>query len=447
MDNGNLYRQLYTLLEQNVFFGDRLSERQFVTMLVPGQFVSTNLRKESPNDRSTLAQLADKSLDSTFLWRPLASTVSGLYREIVEFAALPEKPVDQRRIKQLASELNGMQDAYDAFRTFYEETDGALRRAMEQDPVNENLVIELTRKRATALRNWENPNKGKKTLYETTLGELNQHLSGNPRTFWETEVRQRFVDARQQAPNGDYFPTPWSPHPADWSASGWQTMRLDVKSVFERDFSRSTSYSAGGGVNFGLWSIGGSYSRSTREEQHHSDVTDMTIQFELLRANISRPWMYQDLLARRYWAWKKTHENLLITDGGTLPSERPLGPRGMTAERTYTGQFANGTISIDQPQIIAVGGLLPPRCPNPDPGLSWSTRPGEEPWLTPPSEPVDLALVAEAKRAHLEELMTARLRRELLADAAAQVSAMDLNQLSYARAAQVLAPVPEAVTS
>src|SRR3954451_19841352 len=91
MDNGDLYRQLYTLLEQNVFFGDRLDQRQFVTMLVPGQFVSTKLRKGSADDQYSPAQLADKTLDSTFLWRPLTSSVSGLYGEIVEFAALPDK--------------------------------------------------------------------------------------------------------------------------------------------------------------------------------------------------------------------------------------------------------------------------------------------------------------------------------------------------------------------
>jgi hypothetical protein len=491
MDNGDLYRQLYTLLEQNVFFGDRLDERQFVTMLVPGQFVSTKLRQSSSDDQYNLAQLADKTLDSTFLWRPLPSTISGLYGEIVEFAALPDKPVDQDLIKQLSATLKSWQDAYETFRQYYDDADAAWRRAMSQDPIDENLVIDLAKKRAAAMRDWENPNRGRKTLYETTLGELNQHLAGNPRQFWETEVRQRFVDHRRDSTRGPFFETFWDPHPSAWPASGWQSMQLHVKSVYDREYSRSTSFSAGGGVNFGLWSLGGSYSRSTQETQHESTITDLTIQFDMLRVNLNRPWMYQDVLARRYWAWKKTHENLLVTDGGTLPSERPLGPRGMpvlpttffvvrnvrltgnwsqedtkfyatqtqarasfgwacfsvsgsysesTSERTYTGQFANATITIEQPQIIAVGGILPARCPNPDPGLTWSTRPGEEPWLTPPSERVDLALVAQARAAHLEDLTVARLRRELAAEATARLAAMDLRNLQYVKAARSTSP-------
>jgi hypothetical protein len=480
MDNGDLYRQLYTLLEQNVFYGDRLDQRQFVTLLSPGQFVSTKLRKTSNDDQHILFDLTDKTIDSTFLWRPLISTVSGLYNEIVEFAALPDKPVDPQLIEKLARQLGEYEEAYTTYRGFYEEADGAWRRAMAQDPVNEAEVIELARKRAAALRDWENANKGRKKLYEDTLGELNHHLAGNPRGFWETEVRQRLVDLRNSSTRGTYFETVADPHPADWATSGWQKMELKVSSLFNREYSRSTSFSAGGGISLGLWSFGGSYSRSTQETQAQTKATDLTIQLELLRVNIQRRWMYQDLFARRYWAWKKTHDNLLITDGGTLPDQRPLGPRGMpvlpavffvarnvklsgnwkeederffatqtqtrasfgwgpfsvsgsysesTSERTYTGNFAGGTITIDQPQIIAVGGTFRPRCPNPDPGLAWSTKPGEEPWLTPPSEPADLALIAEANEAHLLDLARERLRRELVTEAAQVFSRADVRYL------------------
>ena len=105
MDNGDLYRQLYTLLEQNVFYGDRLEERQFVTLLAPGQFVSTKLKKTSPDDQHNLFDLTDKTIDTTFLWKPQIPTVSGLFGEVVEFAALPEKAVDEKLIAKLTKKL------------------------------------------------------------------------------------------------------------------------------------------------------------------------------------------------------------------------------------------------------------------------------------------------------------------------------------------------------
>jgi hypothetical protein len=480
MDNGDLYRQLYTLLEQNVFFGDRLDQRQFVSLLVPGQFVSTKLRKANPDDQHALFDLADKTLDSTFLWKPQTSTVSGLYGEIVEFAALPDKQIDQALIERLAAQLNRWQDGYDTYRLFFDDADGAWRKATSQDPIDENLVIDLAKKRAAALRDWENPNKGRKTQYETTLGELNQHLAGNPRRFWETEVRQRFVDRRLQSTRGSYYHTVWDPHPSDWATAGWQRVALHVRSVWDREYSRSTSFSAGGGASFGLWSVGGSYSRSTQETQHQSQASDLSVHFEVLRVNLNRPWMYQDLFARRYWAWKRTHENLLISDGGQVPAERPLGPRGMpvlptvffvarnvrlscnwssedrrfwaeqiqarasfgwgpfscsgsysesTSEKTYSGQFADASVVVEQPQIMAVGGILPPRCPDPDPGLAWSRKVGEEPWLTPPSEQIDLRLVAAARDAQLRDVMRRRLRLELRDALSQQLDALDVTAL------------------
>jgi hypothetical protein len=223
--------------------------------------------------------------------------VSGLYNEIVEFAALPDKPVDPQLIEKLARQLGEYEEAYTTYRGFYEEADGAWRRAMAQDPVNEAEVIELARKRAAALRDWENANKGRKKLYEDTLGELNHHLAGNPRGFWETEVRQRLVDLRNSSTRGTYFETVADPHPADWATSGWQKMELKVSSLFNREYSRSTSFSAGGGISLGLWSFGGSYSRSTQETQAQTKATDLTIQLELLRVNIQRRWKYQDLFA------------------------------------------------------------------------------------------------------------------------------------------------------
>jgi hypothetical protein len=490
MDNGDLYRQLYTLFEQNVFFGDRLEERQFVTLLAPGQFVSTKLKKGSADDQHSLFDLTDKTIDSTFLWKPLTSTVSGLYGEIVEFAALPEKPVDQTLIDKLARQLAAWEEPYALYRDFFDQADAAWRRAMARDPIDEEEVIELSKKRAAALRDWENPNKGRKKLYEDTLGELNYHLAGNPRGFWDTQVRQRMVDLRRASTRGSFFETVVDPHPADWAGAGWQRIELRVGSSYNREYSRSTSFSVGGGVSFGLWSVGGSYSKSTQETQHQTRATDLVIQMEILRVNIQRRWMYQDLFARRYWAWKKTHENLLVTDGGQPPDQRPLGPRGMpvlptvffvvrnvrlsgnwkeedekfyaqqtqsrasfgwgpfsvsgsysesSAERVYNGQFAGGTIAIEQPQIIAVGGTLLPRCPNPDPGLAWSTRAGEEPWLTPPAEPIDLALIAEANHARLMELTRARLRRELLESVTEQFDALDVGVLANAPARSTLA--------
>src|SRR5262249_33433999 len=66
MDNFDMLRQLYTLLEGNVFYGDRLKDRKFVTILSPGQFISTNLKENDQNDQYNVWELCNKVLDTTF---------------------------------------------------------------------------------------------------------------------------------------------------------------------------------------------------------------------------------------------------------------------------------------------------------------------------------------------------------------------------------------------
>ena len=128
MNNFDIYRQLYTLLEQNIFFGDRLTERKFVTLLSPGQFVSTSLKQTSLDDRYTIWNLCNKALDSTFLHRHLNSSISGLYQEILEFSALPVKKVDPAEVDKAVTAVDKLKPNYDKYRRIYERIDDALNR-------------------------------------------------------------------------------------------------------------------------------------------------------------------------------------------------------------------------------------------------------------------------------------------------------------------------------
>jgi hypothetical protein len=73
-DNIDMLKQLYTPLEKNVFYGDVLTQRKFVTIVSPGQFISADLKENSLNDQHTIWNLTNKCLDSTFVHRFLTSS-------------------------------------------------------------------------------------------------------------------------------------------------------------------------------------------------------------------------------------------------------------------------------------------------------------------------------------------------------------------------------------
>ena len=87
-DNTSMMKQIYTLLEDNIFFGDRLSQGEFVALVSPGQFISTSLSPTNMADQHTIWMLANSTIAASFV-----STVSGIYGDMMEKAALPSDPL------------------------------------------------------------------------------------------------------------------------------------------------------------------------------------------------------------------------------------------------------------------------------------------------------------------------------------------------------------------
>jgi hypothetical protein len=68
-DELSLVSSLFTTIESNLFYGDQLGQGEFVSLMHPGQFISTKLDPDSnPNDGYTLFESLNDSLDATFIY-------------------------------------------------------------------------------------------------------------------------------------------------------------------------------------------------------------------------------------------------------------------------------------------------------------------------------------------------------------------------------------------
>ncbi len=459
-DNTDMMRQIFTLLESNVFFGDRLSTGQFVALVSPGQFISTNLKPNSLNDQRTIWKLTNSTMAASFLWKPTISTVSQLYEEILRFRALPHDPLtptQQQQLKAIRQQLAQWEFEYEKYRLNWEEADIALSKAIANE-ASEPELVELQRARARAQRQWER--YGYKYDFERLRGDEWDLVAADPNAMWQ-EFVDRFDAGKRVAPSGDYYLTNLIPHPSDWSKASWAKQTLNTKDVFQHEYSRSTHFDAGASGGWGLWSFGGSYSKDTQYKHENSSTTEMNIAFEYLVVTIDRTWMTEDILARRFWCWKKNvHDNLMLSDGGNVNTDPPVAPTGVmplipthffivrnvkltgnwskedmtfyhekvvasigggwgpfqahgsyseeTTERTYTGAFSGASLVIEQPQLIAVAGTLIGRQPNPDIRLKW----GVDANLDPPQYPPALGEQIERLKSHASEFEEDQFRRQ-----------------------------------
>lgn len=426
MDNLELTKQLYTILEQNVFYGNRLRDRNFVTLIAPGQFISTKMKKNNSNDQWTIWNLSNKCLDTTFYHKHLPSTISGIFGEILEFGAIPQKvlsPGEIRELDRLRILIGKYQSAYQKYQEIDWHLDREITRELQKEDPDPVLVGDLRRKIQQNRSEWQS--FGFKRDYEDAVATREDILRGNPATFWN-EIKQNFDSFKRQAVNGSYYETYLSPHPSEWPQSGWARYTFQLRKEYAHEYAKSTSWSAGGSGRWGLWRAGGSYSKSEEWRNTESKTERLDVSLEALVVNVERPWLYRDVFARRYWTWRKTHGCLTVSDGGDLmvdPPIRPQGPLGMPflpeqlfivrnvrlrgdfreedydfykkqvsakasfgwgpfsvrgnyseqeREETYQGTFANNEILIEHPQIFALFGTLTPQCPNPDYSLPFN---------------------------------------------------------------------------
>ncbi len=425
-DNKNLLRNLFTLLEGEVFYGDRLSQREFVTLMQPGQFVSPNLSENPASDDMQIQfALCDDLLDSQFLRAPLVGSVSGLYKEILDSAALPSVNLTPAEVKELAAVrvwLGTHETDYEIYRDRYFDVLAAFdqeRYSQAPDPARMNR---LQQKLTDAERTWDQ--RGYRADWNRKQGRLRYLLAGDPQVHWQ-DLDDQFSAHEQNSKRGRYYDTYLSPKPAEWLAPGTSWAKFDrmVSDSASSSYSRSTSWSAGGSVGWGLWSVGASAGGSSTYNRQSSDTSELSVSFEYLRVRITRPWLDANVFAARYWTWKRVHGYEQLSDGGNLglnPPQRPLGRMPVlpthfilarnvklaaryehndqtlitsqssgggrlgygpfsisgsysesTSEKNVNGHVESGALVIEHPQIIGFCGTLLPRCPDANRTLPW----------------------------------------------------------------------------
>lgn len=427
-DNEKIVRALYTILEDSLFLGDRLTKSEFGLLMQPGQFVSTQLREtDSSEDMAIQAELIDDIMDTSFLFRPQIGTVSQKYFEVLEYAALPKRNLSKAELKEVQDIRDWSQQylpLYETYRDrYFDALDAYEAEASAQTP-NGSRLRRLARKRDDALQAWET--FGKRQDWDIKQGRLNYLLSGNPEVMWN-EFKKRMNAHFKTAPRrGDYYQTFLVPSIAQWDSANtsWAKFEKQIDASSTYNYSKSTSWSGGVSGGWGLWSARAGGGGSTTYTREVSDVTLIVVKFEYIRVRIVRPWMVEDVFASRFWTWKKgSGMGPYLSNGGNLaitPPVRPIGtmpflPKYMivvknveltgnfshrdatfiqsqinasasagwacfsisgsyseaTTEQTVNTSFNGTTISIQQPQIIGFTGKLLNRSPDPLRSLPW----------------------------------------------------------------------------
>ncbi len=143
--------------------------------------------------------------------------------------------------------------------------------------------------------------------------------------LWKQKLQENLEDARVSAlgPGSDFLYTTVLPSSFATSA-GWTSFSYDHNMASSSSQTKSNAWSVGGGVNFGLFSIGGGAHGSSSSASGDTKISNFKLRFDMTAVVISRPWFYPEFFMSRGW-------NLTKGQGWTfddLPSDGKIPPKG-----------------------------------------------------------------------------------------------------------------------
>ena len=182
---------------------------------------------------------------------------------------------------------------------------------------------------------------GQKAKYDTNYAivqDLSQRDPVNTKQF----LTQRLGKPLESG-GKSFYPT--IIHPANLLDKGFEWPRFSFYHNEVHEYEQKDSYRWGGSASYGalLWSVKGEHEGKKEYSQKNTDISNMKIEFELLRAPIIRPWFSNFLLRGRGWKWRtSTKENPTGGDplsDGKIPPEQgnlPMIPTEAIFARNLT---------------------------------------------------------------------------------------------------------------
>lgn len=184
--------------------------------------------------------------------------------------------------------------------------------------------------------------------YRREVDEMNAYINQTTlrsMLLWKQGLMEDLEKAEQAAttPGSVFHFTTVVPgnfaHAAGWTGYGMNHEEVSANTHYE-----SEGWTAGGGVNFGLWSFGANASHSSSTYNSDYNCESFRISFELAPVIISRPWFAAEFFKNRGWTLRKG-EGWFYDD---FPSDGARPPKGNLIGYSTQAIFARNIVIESQ---------------------------------------------------------------------------------------------------
>lgn len=222
--------------------------------------------------------------------------------------------------------------------------------------VNANI---LRAKVKSAYNDWVT--NGYKTEYEA-IGARIEQMTARDLTLLKAQYKDALEKARLTGlySGSDFFYT--SLAPSNFATSkGWTRFTFSNNDFSSYSKTTTQKWGASGGLNLGLFTIGGGASGNRTEFDANCDFSHFVLSFEICQVPIIMPWFKSNFLTSKTWRFAQGNEGFatkFLSDGKRPPSVDsmlPAFPTSMIFIRNLRLQFSNSS-SVAHALESKVGG-------------------------------------------------------------------------------------------
>ncbi|MQW47969.1 hypothetical protein GHK71_00400, partial [Sinorhizobium meliloti] len=312
-DNIELMRKMYAHLSAILAVKDNAlaPNENLLILAAPGILIDPKLDMNRPQDAATIVNaLVDKVMEPSWYLSQRSSRMSDIYREILRSHVVPltdlsraEKDELETARRQLyrsdGSDTQLMSD-YRKVKQALESSLIAISKWQEANvgkPVPAELRVALQTARDDYVRFRGDLAKG----YLLTVSKYDRRNG----EFWFDELQKRF--SANFVDNYYYGLVNFYPSYATWldKELEWQRIQFSSSDLERRTHNESSSTTAGLGVSWGLWSIGGDYGGDEQSTHLQAETKNLNIAFDVLRVELDIAWMDSTLFESRAWEWSR----------------------------------------------------------------------------------------------------------------------------------------------
>jgi hypothetical protein len=309
----------------------------------------------------------DFSMGGTLLWDRYSDWLARY--EPPPFSLTPD---EEKKLRSAEEYIDKNFDAYGDHETLWSNAFFEWQTLVVMPPADrpKNYSTLLAKAKAAmdqAKRAWDI--KGHRSQYETEYAIV-QDLSERDPVRTKQRLKSQLGTALK-APGGDFYQTRIIPTTLLDPGFTWPHFTFSHNETHE--YSKESSVKWGANVTVGalLWNATADSEGKLENHEQNSDVNNMSMEFDLLRAPILRPWFSTYLLFSQAWKWgSSSPENPsggdLLSDGNLpasgswqmIPTEA-IFVRNLKVKLDMTSKVNKDSLTETKSSLIAEGGWGP----------------------------------------------------------------------------------------